>query len=504
MGVDGAGLWKPDEAGSYVRKFQQHPRVFMEEVLGLTAFWNGQYDVMEAIARDRRVAVPSGHALGKDYVSSALILWFLYSFPGSIVVATAPTDRQVDMVIWGELTEKFNQAKIKLGGRLVTKFLEVDPTRKWYAIGFTTKDVKSQQGKFQGFHARHVFILFSEAQAIERTIWEQADSLMTSGNARMLAIGNPIVSYGAFYDAIQPGSEWTTVRLDCEKSPNVIERREVIPGMCSHIWVDEMAKKHGRNHPKYLMRVKGIPPKSSDNIPIEPAWLEWANTHGLEVVPEEGPHVAGLDPAAMGSNKTVFVRRIGMRVVEIKKFEKMSTTETTGIAVALLNEGLDMLFLDATGGSIGSAIYDSLVEQGFRDRVTPVNFGAAPKCPEYKEDGTPMTDEDKENPALNPAKKFADVATRMHDNTARLLEKHKIGLPFDEDMSMQMLSRKIKRLSNGKIKLEPKDDYKARGYESPDESDALDLCMCDPGIYGMRSDAWEVIEEDDTYTREAE
>lgn len=492
------------ESAAYVRALQQNPALFMREVLGLDVFWDGQYRVMKAISTCRRVAVPSGHALGKDYLSAALILWFLFSYPGSVVIATAPTDRQVDMVIWGELTEKFNRSKVRLGGRLVSKFLEVDPKRKWYAIGFTTKDVKNSQGKFQGFHAPHVFILFSEAQAIERSIWDQAESLMTSGNARMLVIGNPILSYGAFYEAIQPNSGWEIVRLDCEDSPNVKQRKEVIPGMCSHIWVDDMREKYGpnwREHPVYKMRVKGIPPKSSENIPIDSEWIEWANSDGLEQIKPEGANVAGLDPASLGQAKTVFVRRRGMHVVEIKKHEKMKTTEITGIAVDMLNNGLDRLFIDATGGSIGIAIYERLVELGFEDRVTPVNFGSAPKCPEYKPDGTPMSDEDKENPALNPAKKFADVATMMHDNTARLLENHKIGMPFDAELNQQLVTRKIKRLSTGKVKLEPKEDYQKRGYESPDENDALDLCFCEIGEHGVQQAPWTAVEDDDTMER---
>jgi phage terminase large subunit len=467
-------------SGAAMRRMREDPRIFMKEILGLEHTWDGQDEVMKAIAKYPYVAVPSGHALGKDYISAALILWFLFCYPYSVVVATAPTDRQVDMVIWGELKEKFNRAKVKLGGRMLSKYLEVDEHDKWYAIGFTTKDVRNTQGKFQGFHSRRVLVVFSEAQAIDRGIWDQADSLMTAGVARFLAIGNPLVNYGKFYEIIQPGSTWKVVRLDCEKSPNVISGKEIIPGLCSKAWVDKMALEHGVESDIYRMKVKGIPPQKSEDIPIHPAWIEWANSAGMEIIPASGIKITGVDPASMGTDKTVFVSRRGMQITDIKKYEKIPTTEITGKIVNLLNEGEDHVFLDASGGSIGVGIYERLVELGFKEKVTPVNFGSSVKCPEFRPDGRPMTDKDKENPVLNPALRFVNIATQMHERTSKHLENKRIGMPFDEDLNLQLLTRKTQTLSSGKIRLEPKPDYKARGYKSPDESDALDLCMCEP------------------------
>jgi hypothetical protein len=492
----GNDVWKPDEtyAAARILEMQRDPGVFIREILGLEKLWEGQEQVMRAIASHSRVAVPSGHALGKDYISAALILWFVYCFPRSIVIATAPSDRQVDNVIWGEVSEKWNNSRMKLGGRCISKYIEVDDKQKWYAIGFTTKDVNKTQGKFQGFHAPHILVIFSEAQAIERNIWDQADTLLASGNAKMLAIGNPILSYGAFYEAIQPKSEFNIVRLDCEDSPNVKTGKNLIPGLCTREWVDHMAKKHGRESPTYKMKVNGIPPKSSSNIPIQPDWIEWANGTGMETISEEGPHVVGLDPAGMGTNKTVFARRRGMKITDLKKCEKTSTTEVTGLAVGYINEGAHLV-IDATGGSIGVGIYERLVELGFKDKVTPVNFGSAVKPP------PDMKEEDLKNPAKNPALRYANVATQMHDHTANLLENRKIGMPFDEDLNLQLLTRKMERLSNGKIRLETKDDYGHRGYESPDESDAVDLCLCDPGEGDVSKQPWSEESEDETLGR---
>jgi len=137
---------------------------------------------------------------GKDFIAARLILWFLFTHTPSIVIATGPTARQVNEIVWGELTQAYLNAVFPLGGRLLSNKLEVDEKRRWYSMGFTTKDAaKGGVGKFQGFHQESVMVVMTEAQAIEKPIWDQAESLRTAGKFRMLVIGNPLVAYGEFY-----------------------------------------------------------------------------------------------------------------------------------------------------------------------------------------------------------------------------------------------------------------------------------------------------------------
>lgn len=461
-GLKGREEWPlPDQN----EQMKDNPRLFMTDILNVKKLWEGQEEIIEKVRINNRIAIASGHSLGKDFISARLMLWFLYSFIPSIVIATSASFRQISKIVWGELTEAFYGANYSFKGRMTTNQIMVDDRKKWYALGFATKDVHGMPGKFQGFHQRNVMILFSEAQAIEPAIWEEAESLMASGNVKMIAIGNPLVNFGRFSDCWRPDSGFTTINLDCEKSPNFLEKKEVIPGLCSYEWVKEMERKYGRNSPIFLSRVKGQFPPSIEGAIVERAWLDWATTEGLKTIPAEGEKVAGVDPAAHGSNKTVIYLRHGMRVIDVQKFGSQSTMVTTGYIVNMLKSGVSSVYLDVTG--IGTGIYDRLVELGFSNQVIPVSFG-----------GRAREIETEKTPAIRESEKFANIATQMYNRLGRLMESRKIAVPFDSDLALQLLNRRIRTRSDGKLEIESKEEFAERGFDSPDEADALALCFC--------------------------
>lgn len=443
------------------------PKVFMSKVLGCDKLWKGQHEILEALATHDRISVASGHSLGKDYISARIIPWFLITNPGDcIVVATAPSDRQVENVIWGELRVAYEQAPYNLGGRLLNKKLVMDERMKWYAIGFTTKDVQRSPGKFQGFHARAVLVLFSEAQAIERTIWDQAESLMTAGKVKWLCIGNPLVNFGAFYETFRPGSGWKNIRLDCEENPNYLEGREVVPGLASRAWVEGMAAKHGRDSVVYKSKVKGLFPPRSEGAFISAEWYEWATSAAQDVIPAAGQTVIGVDIASgegEAPDKTVIARRKGMRLTDLKKFEKATIPETVDNVVAEFNAGADLCYLDVGGLGIG-AYQLLMLRPALKGKVIPVNFGGQP--------------DDVEVDGVNFRDRYDSMASQIYHHVANLLEFRRAALIYDPDLAVGLTNRKMNRLPNGKLELESKKKYKARGYPSPDEADAVAMCYC--------------------------
>ena len=479
------GAWSPMQltsakdsvdAALELETLRQDPRIFLRKTLGVARTWTGQDRIMAAVPKNQRVAVRSGHALGKDFLSARLILWFLYSHAPSIVIATAPTERQVHKIIWGELEDAYHHSTVKLPGRLMAKELIVDETRKWYALGFTTKDAHHSPGKFQGFHSENTLVIFSEAQAIERTIWEQAESLRTSGNARWIAIGNPLVSHGAFYEACQPNSGWHTITLDCEDSPNVVHDREIIPGLVSRQWVDDMAKKYGRQSPTYISKVKGRHPNKSTDAFVQAEWLEWAAEKGPLAIPAVGGKVLGVDCAGTGRNKTVLTMRHGMKVVEVKKVRHSESghrpsTETRDLIIEAIMGGVARVYLDV--GGLGGGVYDQLIERGYGDKVVPVNFGGRPKDNEEELERDPL----RQN--LLNKERYANLGSQLWGRFAHLLEHKRVAVGYDEDLQIQLLNRKMLTMPNGKRMLEPKDEFTARGFDSPDEADSIALCFAD-------------------------
>ena len=91
---------------------------FAGEVLGVR-LWSKQREVLEALARERRVAVKSGNGLGKDFTAAVAVLWYLYRHNPGIVLSTAPTFRQVRHVLWRQIRRLHRGASDLLGGTLL-------------------------------------------------------------------------------------------------------------------------------------------------------------------------------------------------------------------------------------------------------------------------------------------------------------------------------------------------------------------------------------------------
>lgn len=96
----------------------------------------------------------------------------------------------------------------------------------------------------------------------------------------------------------------------------------------------------------------------------------------LKLTKRIGAHVVGLDPARGGDTST-FIHRQGRAAWGIVHNNVPDTMAVAGQAARMLTDDptIRMMFIDI--GGLGAGIYDRLVELGFGDRVTAVNFGSA-------------------------------------------------------------------------------------------------------------------------------
>ena len=196
-----------------LRKCRENPLLFIRTVLNSRPDPN-QIKIIDALAKHNRVAVSSCHSIGKTFTSARLALWFLYCYPKSLVLTTAPTNRQVSFLLWGEIRAAFGNAAVPLGGDLrpVSSLLEIAP-KEWYALGFSSppaaktkalaNSVEQQKVFLQGWHGDYIFIILDEAVGIESDIWTQIEGLLTSGKiVKVLAIGNPTTKSCIFYTPV--------------------------------------------------------------------------------------------------------------------------------------------------------------------------------------------------------------------------------------------------------------------------------------------------------------
>ncbi|WP_231652752.1 hypothetical protein [Pseudomonas californiensis] len=172
-----------------------------------------------------------------------------------------------------------------------------------------------------------------------------------------------------------------------------------------------------------------------------------------------GAHVVGLDPARGGDTST-FIHRQGRVAWGIERNNVPDTMAVAGQAARMLmdDKTIRMMFIDI--GGLGAGIYDRLVELGFGDRVTAVNFGSAAS--------------DSRKYANKRCEMWGELAEWVHDDITPCI-------PDDDQLHSDLTSvAKDKYTSNGQLKLLPKEEAKKIIGRSPDDGDALALTFAEP------------------------
>ena len=121
-------------------------------------------------------------------------------------------------------------------------------------------------------------------------------------------------------------------------------------------------------------------------------------------------------------------------------------------AVVDFNKDIEIR-VDDTG--VGGGVTDEMMKRGYKN-IIAINFG-----------GTP-SDKDKYPNWISEAWfHFSGIMTQVQ-------------LPFDSDLLMELTTRQWHQDNKGKRKVESKDDYKKRGFRSPDLADACIICYSLP------------------------
>lgn len=415
----------------------QDPVWFFTHVLGVSYLTPDQVRIAESFRDNKRTAVPSGHGVGKTFLSATLVLWFLVTNYKSRVITTAPTWFQVENLLWREIAGLWSAAKYPLGGTCNKTSLEFD--EKWVAIGISTTEAT----RFQGTHAPRVAVLFDEATGVPPYIWDAAESLAVGPDDRLFAVGNPTDPSSRF-KAVCDSGNWHVIELSSEAHPNVVEGKSLIPGAVTREWCEERLKDYGgRETPLYRSRVLGKWPEQGDDTLISLAWVDAAVARWIE--PTGYPRATGTDVARFGSDETVAILiyeggTVGCPIVR----QGQDTMATAGM---IRSFGCTNNAVDDTG--LGGGVTDRLAELGHP--ITPENFGESAR----------------------DAARFVNRRSELWWNLREALQAGTMALPEDRRLMADLTNVKYSLDSSGRIKLEPKPDIKKRLGRSPDRGDAL-------------------------------
>lgn len=416
--------------------------------------WSTQAAILQSVATARRTAVKACHASGKSFVSAAAALWWVTRHPNGVVITTAPTWTQVERVLWGEIRKAasrsriayppFNQTELKLG-----------PNN--YAIGLST----NEGVRFQGFHGC-ILIILDEAPGVMPEIWEAIEGIRAGGDVRVLALGNPTIASGPFYDAFTSNRDgWNTFTISAFDTPNLaglsLEHLLALPDaeldrnarsyLVSRRWVREKYSEWGPGHPLWESRVLGQFPTQAEDALISLAWIEQASQR--PVVRTQGKLRAGLDVAGPGDDETVLYIVDGPSVVLMKAWKQQDPRGDVVAALMPYKNRLEAVNVDSAG--IGHYMARHLEDLGFH--ICDVNVGRSAR--------------DSDKYANLKAERYWGLRLRFEQGEAA-------GL-VDERTIAQLAGIRYSHDARGRVKIESKEDARKRGVKSPDRAEALML-----------------------------
>ncbi len=425
------------------------------EVLGKEP-WRAQRDVLRSVAKrtkgTRRVAVRSANNTGKSYLAAMIANCVTLTRGPIYCVTTSSSWANVEKTVWGAIRKMHRGARVPLGGKLLDTEWKLDDSWGCFAVSTNSPE------NISGFRSeRGACVIVDEASALEKDIMDAIDGLCSSSGSIVLLMGNPLRPEGPFHEAFQD-PDWTCHHISSFMTPNVVEGREVIPGLATREWVEERRRSWGEGSPEWKIRVEGEFPEDLFHGLVMLSWIKPAVTRSTSR--QEAPVRLGVDVARYGSDATCIVARRGPEILSVESAHGLSTTAVAGrVLEAQGRFGVadEDVSIDDTG--VGGGVTDRLREDGREPNA--INFGER------------ADDRDR----------FANARTELYWRLREALrpdsrDEHLAlaGAPREAVGAIKQATKvRYKFTGDGRIQLESKDEIRKRIGRSPDEADALVL-----------------------------
>ncbi len=477
--------------------WRRYPVIYARQRLGLNPT-RQQREMMEAIAPPgAHVTVRSGHGIGKTSALSALIWWHLECFDFCRIPCTAPTASQLFLVLWAELSKWVRRAdeQSKVNGlddafalsRLfnINQERAFDPSasNEWFAVARTAR--KENPDALQGFHASDLIVtdddkvvqrsgsggalmfVIEEASGVPDQIFEAAQGALSSKDARLIMVGNPVRSTGFFADShMRSRSSYTALHFSGADSP-LVEKD----------YYEKLAKKYGPTSNVVRVRWAGEFPKQDDDVLIPLELVELALLRDPQPTEQEQGGVLGVDVARFGDDRTTFVYRTGRWVRHVEVHGKIDTMATVGHA-SRLNDRFKPKIINVDVDGVGGGPADRMKE--LRMPVRGVHaLEAATMRPQTRKPGrfserAPQFRFDRQELKPQTTKEFMwlEMCNWFADSEPTFSG---CDRELAQDLAGEAATVKYSFDSTGRIFIERKEELKRRGLRSPDLADALAL-----------------------------
>ena len=384
-----------------------------------------------------REAIASGHGIGKTAEVSWIILWAMSTRPQLSGVVTANTTSQLSAKTWRELAlwhkRMINEHWFTW---TATRFFHKQHPETWVVNAVPNTEHNSEA--FAGLHAKHVLVIYDEASGIPDKIWEVTEGAMTTPRAMWLTYGNPTKNTGRFRECFASDKHrWTTRSID-SRTCKMTNKKEL----------DEWVTTYGEDSDFVRVRIKGVFPRAGTVQFISSDLAENAMKMDIEFEAHMTmPLVLGVDVARFGDDKSIVCLRQGRKVIRLWKFRELNTMQlATQVAAIIQDVKPAAVFCDSLG--IGAGVVDRLRQLNYD--IIEVNAGLGPE-----DDKTYYN-------------KRAEMWGRMKNWLIAGAD-----IPPDPDLKAALIGVEYGYDEKERIRLERKQDMKARGLSSPDEADAI-------------------------------
>lgn len=430
---------------------------------GLTPY---QREELAAIPVEQRVSVRGPHGLGKTATAALAVLWFATTRDACGIDWKVPTTasawRQLEHYLWPEIRKWAKRLRWDVLDRAPFTRFELMQLNLKLDHGEAFALASNDHEKLEGVHADHVLYLFDEAKAIPAATFDAAEGAFsgagsdTAAVAYALAQSTPGEPSGRFYEIHQRRAgleDWWTRHVTLDET--------IAAGRVSREWAEQRAKQWGTGTAVYANRVLGEFHSSDEDSVIPLAWVEaaverWRAWDDAGRPGRTGPVVVGVDVADSGGDDTVLAQRFGRFVDELRRHSLEDTMQTAGrVAAVLQSYGTGRAVVDAIG--VGAGIPPRLREL----ELDAVGFVAS--------QGTELRDRSGEFGFIN---KRAAAWWSMRELLDPQYDEQ-VALPDDDLLIGDLTAPKWSVTSNGRIKVEAKEDIRKRIGRSTDAGDAV-------------------------------
>lgn len=406
-----------------------------------------------------KIAVASGHGIGKSAEMGMISNWAMSCHEGARVVITANTEGQLRTKTSPEIAKWFStsiSAPLFEIDTLSIKAKQETKEMSW-AMDFTPWSEHNTEA-FAGLHneGRIIVLMMDEASGIAAKIWEVAEGALTDENTILIwiAFGNPTQNTGEFRDCFKrrgnKRSEWITKQIDSRSVEGTNKK-----------YLQGLVDKYGENSDRVKVRVRGMFPSASSRQLIPTHKIDEAfGRHLPKSSYDFAPVILTCDPAWTGDDDLIIAKRQGLF------FEILDTIPKNDNDVFIANKiaryedkfDADQVFVDL---GYGTGIVSAGRTMGRSWQL--VNFAEAATTKAH----------------TNKRAEMWDAVNDWLDEGG--------AIPEDNELHDDLTSVETLPTMNGSIKLMSKEDMKKKELPSPNKGDALALSFAYPVVKKDRS-----------------